>query len=51
MDGTLRKMNIIQRFWMRDIADHALFVRKNLTVEAVKGIRKGIVLSSRISNF
>lgn len=42
MDGTLRKMNIIQRFWMRDIADHALFVRKNLTVEQLKEAERAL---------
>ncbi len=33
MNEELRNMNIIQRFWMRDVADHALFLRKDLTVE------------------
>lgn len=33
MDELLSKMCNVERFWMRDIADHALFVRKNLTVE------------------
>jgi hypothetical protein len=31
VDVILSKMSIIERFWMRDAADHALFVRKGLT--------------------
>jgi hypothetical protein len=32
MDEKLSRQAFIQRFWMRDIADHALFLRKDLTV-------------------
>ena len=42
MDGTLSKMGIVQRYWMRDMADHALFVRKNLTVDQLKDAEKAL---------
>ncbi len=42
MNQELRNMNIIQRFWMRDIADHAIFLRKDLTVEQAADAEKAL---------
>ena len=35
-------MGILQRFWMRDVADHALFVYKDLTMEQAADAQKAM---------